>query len=136
MVGVIALEVHAVGHTPQIGQVAQHRRHEEVQQEEQHAAAQGKGEGKQALEVGTGQGAHRLLPVQKVVHADLERPGQREEQRHVRIAPLALPAGDALVAHPKQICQLLLGEAPGPAVLTQPFTKGIHILISFLLAQG
>lgn len=92
---------------------------------EEDAAAQGKGEGQQALPISPAHGTDGPLPVQQVVYRHPQRPGQRHQQRDVREAPVALPPGDGLIAHAQEVGQLLLGQPLPLPVFFQSFAKGV-----------
>ena len=122
VVGVVLLQVHAIGHGPQIEQVAHQGGREQVQQKEQHPAANGEGEGQPVLPVRPAQAAQGRGHPQEVIHRYPQGVGQGAQGGHVGIAA-ALPPGDGFVGHPQQVCQLLLGQASGLPVLFQAFPK-------------
>ena len=117
------MEIYAVGHGTQIQEIAGQRGDKEIQQEKQHAAADGKGKAEKILPVGGIQSADGRVVAQQCVHGYAQCPGQGGQQSHVRISASAFPAGNGFVGYAKLVGQLLLGQVFGFAETLEPFGK-------------
>ena len=117
------MEIYAVGHSPQVQEIAHQRGRKEIQQEKQYAAADGEGKAEKVLPVGGIQSADRGLVAQEGVHRHIPGSGQGPPQDDVRVNVSAFPAGDRFVGYAQQVGKFLLGIIFGLAVALEAFGK-------------